>query len=1257
MAQNDETRIIKSNTLEEFRQKSNDVSFDVGDNKLIDSRILDKTKSFTAAASQTLFEHATMRYEIKPEEVLDNISHSESLPVGRVRGYNGATELTQALSGANTFRTPNYVANIALTGSPTLTEFVENVEVYQASSAQTDLTAAAVTFRGKVLSASVADGVRLKTDSGTYNASAALRVHPGTSGRSTSTDTILASQHTGKTSIDTTYGRIIQLNNAASSGDVIKVVSHSLVDAINEVQDDVGDITALNTNTTADVVTSINELEVGIRGTSNNLVAAGLTTTANDLVAGINELDAEIGNVASIDDESGYSATTLVGGITELQDHLGTKASLTTTNKADLVVAINEVDANADASMKLVSSSAQTLNTNLTFGTNGKTLTFGSGTTLDIRSGTLLTGGGAGSSLGFDTAFIDLTPNASIRGLSFERSNHISGAPDVEIRFNETQVSGNKEARAFQVKGLDDSGASQVADLVTFYNAKELFANNVETGVAVNWDATNQNFDINLDADPTIQLSGDIGGSVTLSDLQTATYTLATTIQAGSVENSMLAGSIAAAKLAGSIPNNKLSNSSFELDADSGTTNSVNLGETMTLAGTSGEVTTAVSGNTVTIGLPNDVVVGNDLTVTGDLIVQGDTVTLNTSTLQVEDTLVLMGNSGTLPTTGGFGLETRLFSGRANQTINSRTWDSNGKHPNAASNVTGSHSIVFNFAYDPGGGAPKGRWEMDGSPLLSSATAGSPQIEGQNFSTGDNLVFTAGSGLSESVALSSGTHTVTFTNTDKGSSQNIFKNIKLQTHAGTDITTHAADSNNDTLTIKPVNVDSVQGIVITNAGADTVGIQHANTSSQASVNQSGNTFIQDITLDTYGHITNINTATVGNLDNYVSWSIDADSGASEPITSGETVQFSGSQGLTTIRNGNDITIRLNNSGVTAATYGGNLKLNSIAVDAQGRITSASDGATLSGTGLINVASNGTISTTADNYSHWNFTTDTSGSETVTSTDTVTFAGGTGITVSHSGDTITITEDVQNSDTNTITNIDGDTGAATNFSGSNSNKVTIAGGTFISTAISGNTLTVNHADTSSQGSVNNSGNNFIQDITLDSRGHITGITSAGLTGVGTVTSVAAGTGMSFTTLNSDNQSGSVSMASVYPGTYTIGNNNTHDLQVKGDVIAFHSSDESLKENIEIIPEALWKVNQIRGVTFDWKDEYLNDERKKVLRKRDTGIIAQDVEKVLPEVVHEKEDGTLGVKYEKIIGLLVESIKELSAEIEELKSINK
>ena len=53
------TRIRKNNTLEEFRQKSNDVSLDVGDNKLIDSRILDKTFTFTASNDQAFFESGT----------------------------------------------------------------------------------------------------------------------------------------------------------------------------------------------------------------------------------------------------------------------------------------------------------------------------------------------------------------------------------------------------------------------------------------------------------------------------------------------------------------------------------------------------------------------------------------------------------------------------------------------------------------------------------------------------------------------------------------------------------------------------------------------------------------------------------------------------------------------------------------------------------------------------------------------------------------------------------------------------------------------------------------------------------------------------------------------------------------------------------------------------------------------------------------------------------------------------------------------
>ena len=1240
MPQNSETRIRKNNTLEEFRQKSNDISLDLGDSKLIDSRILDKTLTFTASADQAFYESGTMRYEYKSDETLDDTTHQISNPVGRVRVFNGSTEYTPALSGSNTYKTPLYVANIALTGSPTLTEFVENTVVYQASSAQTDLSASAVTFQGKILSSSVADGIRLKTDSGTYNANAALRVHPGTSGRSVSTNTITSSQHTAKTTIDGTFGRLIQINAGnVNSGDVIKIVSHSLVDAINEVQDDIGDITSLGTNTSADIVSSINELETAVRGGTSQLVQSFLTTSSTNLLGAINELDAEIGNVGNIDAEAGYSATTVVGGITELQDHLGTKANLTTTAKGDLVLAINEVDANADASLKKIDSGTQTLNTGLLF-TNGNTITIPTGATLDIRQGELLVGGGTGTSVSFNTAFLNLSANINRRGISWERS----GVQDIELVFDQTQVSASKGHRAFRIKGLNESGNAisdsgnvnhVYQDLVTFYNAKDLITSNTETGISVNWDSDNGNFDFALTADPTVTFSGgDVTGNFTLTNLTDANN-VALTIGSGVVENSMLAGSITAAKLAGSIPNNKLSNSSITV-SDGSNTSPIALGGTLTVQGTSGEVEVAESAGTVTVGLPSDVVIGNDLTITGDLIVQGDTTTLNTSTLQVEDTLVLMGASGTLPTTGGFGLETRLFSGRANQTIDNRTWSNTGQHPNAASNVTGSHSIVFNFGYDPGGGAPKGRWEMDGSPLLSSATAGSPQIEGQSFATGDNLVFSAGAGLSESVSLSSGTHTVTFTNTDLGSAQNIFKNIALQTHDGTAITTHSADSNNDTLTIKPVNVDSVEGIVITNAGADTIGIQHANTSSQASADNSGNTFVQDITLDTYGHITNINSVAVANLDNYQHWSIDADSGSSEQITSTETVQFIGGTGLTTSRSGNNITTTLDNTAVTAGSYGGSLKLNSFTVDAQGRLTAAADGLTLSAGTRIAISGSGVISTSADNYDHFGVSVggnkSTSGAVgDINSNDTLTFDGGTGIQLAHNGNTITITNTSTNTDTNTIVQFTADSGGTTSYSGNgNVGPLDIQGGTGITTSLSGNTININN----------------------DSPDRTVSLTGSGATSV-------SGTYPNFTISSTDNNttysageglqlSGTTfSMDGAYNGTFTV----SGEIRATGDIIAFQSSDERLKDNKLVIENSLDKVGQIKGYEFDWNDKQDSYEG------HDIGIIAQEVEKVVPEIVETREDGYKAVKYEKLVPILINAINELKAEIEELKSINK
>ena len=113
-----------------------------------------------------------------------------------------------------------------------------------------------------------------------------------------------------------------------------------------------------------------------------------------------------------------------------------------------------------------------------------------------------------------------------------------------------------------------------------------------------------------------------------------------------------------------------------------------------------------------------------------------------------------------------------------------------------------------------------------------------------------------------------------------------------------------------------------------------------------------------------------------------------------------------------------------------------------------------------------------------------------------------------------------------------------------------------------------------------------------------------------------------------------------------------------IRCAGDIIAYYSSDMTLKENVIQIPNALEKISQIGGYTFDWNKKYLDKfgGEDNYIRKQDVGVMAQEIEKVLPEVVAKRNDNTLGVKYDKIVPLLIESIKELKTELDELKSSN-
>ena len=104
----------------------------------------------------------------------------------------------------------------------------------------------------------------------------------------------------------------------------------------------------------------------------------------------------------------------------------------------------------------------------------------------------------------------------------------------------------------------------------------------------------------------------------------------------------------------------------------------------------------------------------------------------------------------------------------------------------------------------------------------------------------------------------------------------------------------------------------------------------------------------------------------------------------------------------------------------------------------------------------------------------------------------------------------------------------------------------------------------------------------------------------------------------------------------------------DIIADGNITAYFSSDERLKLNVQPIQKSLSKILQIGGYTFNW-DETKQD----TLKGNDIGVIAQEIQKILPEVVNEKRDGYLGVRYEKIVPLLIEGIKELSQKVDELE----
>ena len=111
----------------------------------------------------------------------------------------------------------------------------------------------------------------------------------------------------------------------------------------------------------------------------------------------------------------------------------------------------------------------------------------------------------------------------------------------------------------------------------------------------------------------------------------------------------------------------------------------------------------------------------------------------------------------------------------------------------------------------------------------------------------------------------------------------------------------------------------------------------------------------------------------------------------------------------------------------------------------------------------------------------------------------------------------------------------------------------------------------------------------------------------------------------------------------------------DLEVTGDVVAFSTSDERLKFGIEPLTwTPLDDLLKIRGVGFRWSDDAPGWTKK--INGRDVGVLAQDVQKVIPEAVREGLRGRLSVSYDRIVPLMIEAIRELEGRVYELERVS-